>query len=274
MKSYDIIFCVLTYKNHIDLEEFINSLKDNKNLTFSYKIVVVNNYADTESLEKIKTIAISNKCDFIESENKGYGSGNNLGISFIKNKYDFKFLVVCNPDTIIKYFDINNLIGLNEKIIAPEVLCLNGKLQNPMNFSYMPICEKLLYIGYKKRMKILLYIGIIIIKINRYIERFLIKKKEKKDKYIHACHGSYIIFSKYSIEKLFPVFDENIFLFCEEGDLARKAKKYNIQIIFIKDIVILHKEDGSMNLSNNNLYEIQRESYIYYYKKWKNKIFK
>lgn len=101
MERYDIIFCVLTYKNSDDLLEFVRSLRENKKINFSYKIVVVNNYADDSSLEVIKDIAMKNNCVLIESENKGYSYGNNLGIDYVKSNFEFDYLVVCNPDTYI-----------------------------------------------------------------------------------------------------------------------------------------------------------------------------
>ncbi len=268
MKQFDIVFCVLTYKNSIDIIEFINGLKINTEVNFSYKIVVINNYADDESLIGIKEIALSCDCDFIESENKGYSHGNNLGIEFVKNNYKFEYLVVCNPDTIIKQIDYNSLKQYNECIIAPEITCLNNKKQNPMHFRYMPLSEKIVYFGFLTRNKYLLLFGIFLNKIDRQINRTALKLSKNNQRKIYTCHGSCIIFSKHALEKLYPVFDENIFLFCEESDLAKKARKNGIDIVYRNDILILHKEDGSMGLSRNNLYEIQRDSYLYYYKKW------
>lgn len=268
MEHYNIIFCVLTYKNHTDLEDFIFNLKDNNKVNFSYKIIVVNNYADNESLKIIKDIAIQNNCIFIENENTGYGHGNNKGIEFAKEEFSFDFLVVCNPDTVIKKFDFNSLKGLEKSIIAPEIICNNGKRQNPLAHNDMPKCQKLAYFAFKYRIKTLLYTAIITNKINRYVNNSLMNISKIKRKKVFECHGSYIIFSSYALEKLFPVFDNNIFLFCEESDLAKKAESYNVEIVFNKEIVIFHKEDGSMNLSNNNLNEIQRKSFIYFYEKW------
>ncbi|WP_282140958.1 glycosyltransferase family 2 protein [Cytobacillus oceanisediminis] len=265
MKKFNMIFCVLTYKNYTDVIDFINSIKSSDKINFSYKIIIVNNFADERSLEEIRKIAISNDCDFIENENKGYGHGNNVGITFARSNYEFDYIVVCNPDTEIKQFDFKSLKGQEKNIIGPDIICKNGKRQNPMYYKYMPISEKIVYSGFKNDNKILLFIGISLNKLNRYLNNLLTNLVKKRKEKIYACHGSYIIFSKYAINKLYPVFDENIFLFCEESILAIKAKKNNIEIILNKDIVIYHKEDGSMNLSNSNLSKIQKKSFLYYY---------
>ncbi|MGG3689497.1 glycosyltransferase family 2 protein [Caldifermentibacillus hisashii] len=267
MEKFDVIFCVVTYKNYNDLTEFIDSLNNN-NINFSYKIIVVNNFADEASLNSIKELCTSQNCDFIENENNGYSHGNNLGIEYAQLNYSFEYLIVCNPDTTIKQFDFNNLKGQEKKIIAPEIICLNGKRQNPMYYKYMPLSEKIVYLGYKNRKKHLLLLGLLFNKVTKFLHTFLFDKSKKNNKKIYACHGSYIIFSHYAIDRLFPVFDEGIFLFCEESDLAMKAKEKDIDIIFNKDIIVYHKEDGSMSLSSKNLNEIQRKSYLYYYEKW------
>lgn len=52
MRKFNVIFCVLIYKNHTGLIEFIDSLKENSKLNFSYKVIVVNSFADDASLKK------------------------------------------------------------------------------------------------------------------------------------------------------------------------------------------------------------------------------
>lgn len=137
-----------------------------------------------------------------------------------------------------------------------------------MYYKYMPISEKIVYIGLIKRIKAVLYFGILLNKLSRYKNNLISILLNRKQQQVYACHGSFIIFGKNAIEKLYPIFDDNIFLFCEESDLAKKASHNQVKIIFNKEIVIYHKEDGSMKLSNKNLNEILRESYIYYYRKW------
>lgn len=267
MRTYDIVFCVLTYKNHNDLEEFINSLRSCSKDYFSYKVVVVNNYADESSLDLLRSIAVINNCDFIENDNKGYGHGNNIGINFINDNYIYKHLVVCNPDTIIEKFNYKGLNNTQDIIIAPRITKLSGKKQNPMNYKFMKLGEAALYKGFKRDNKYIVFLGLLLVKVsNTLFEK--IKSRINFPYKIHACHGSFIIFGNKTVSRLLPVFDENIFLYCEEGDLARKCKKNGIDIYYYDEIHIIHKEDGSMNLSNINLNEMQKKSYVYYYEKW------
>jgi GT2 family glycosyltransferase len=270
MGSYNVIFCVLTYKNHQDLQEFIDSLRTGK-FNFSYRIVVVNNFADNKSLDLIKNIALSNNCDFIENDNLGYSHGNNLAIKYAKENYEYEYIIISNSDIIVKELDYNRLMKFDDAILAPEIICLNNKKQNPMYFRYMPVSEKIVYYGFILDSRLIQHFGILFNKIDRYLNRIFIKLIQKEDVPIYACHGSFIIFSKRALQKFSEVFDENIFLFCEESDLAQKARGLRIRIIYDKKIKIWHKEDGSMKLSKNNLYDIHKKSYLYYYKKWTHK---
>ena len=271
MEEIDIVFCVLTYKNYKDLEEFILSVRTIQSTDFTYKIVVVNSFADDTSLVKIREIALKYQCIFIESENKGYGYGNNKGIEFIIESYSFKYLIVSNPDTIIESIELRFLEGLNDKIIGPRISKLNGRRQNPMNYIYMPISEKILYYGFKKNLKLSIYLGILLIKLNNSIRRQLYSLFKRDRHLIHACHGSFIIFGKEAIKKLLPVFDDKIFLFGEEGDLAQKCRELDLLVVYEDRIRIKHKEDGSMKYSKLNINNLLRESYIYYYEKWHKK---
>lgn len=38
-------------------------------------------------------------------ENKGYSYGNNRGIEYCHNNYEYDYIIISNPDIIIKKFD-------------------------------------------------------------------------------------------------------------------------------------------------------------------------
>lgn len=266
-EKYEIIFCVLTYKNCQDLEDFLKSLNNNIKKQ-NYKVVVVNSFFDEITSIKIKKIALDLECDFLEVPNKGYGAGNNSGVNYVKNKYDYEFLIISNPDIEILNFNEETLkrYRKKEKIIAPQIINTRKKNQNPMNYKYSYISENLIYKGFIKNNKIFFYLGICLIKfIKLWGKVFNFKKQEYK---IYCPHGSFIIFTSKVIEKLGVIFDENIFLYGEEGDLAQKCKIKDIKIIYNPKIKVFHKEDGSANISNFDLDSIIKESQIYYYNKW------
>lgn len=265
MEHYKYIIIVLVYKNVDDLKECIDSIY--KKITFS-KIIVVNSYYDEQSKKAIQITAENGNCVFINVENKGYSFGNNRGIEYAREHYNYDYIIVSNPDITIKKFN-DKIIDRHPEfgIIAPKIIAASGKLQNPMNVVRSRVSEYLEYQGFKRNSKLLLTVGIGIGKIQRMIA--VMKHKKHNNPYIiYAAHGSFVILSRQTVETLYPVYDENVFLFAEEGILAYKAKEAKIRTGQFDTIVINHKEDGSMKLSNLSINDELKKANIYYYENY------
>lgn len=247
---YKHIFVVLVYRNTTDIIDFIDSVK---NKIRHCRIIVVNSYFDDESFNKIKLIVSENDCDFINVENKGFSYGNNVGIKYALDHYNFDYVTCSNPDVIINKFDDNILDSNPHLVYGPEITTLDGRKQNPMMLKKSNLIFNLIYKSYKKNKRILFFIAILLSKILRTIGR-LIKMFSNKTYYpVFQLHGCFLIFSKTFLENTGLPFDENMFLFGEEGVLALKAEKNNIPLIYTKSIDILHKEDGSMSLFSGSI---------------------
>lgn len=261
--TYKYVFVILVYKNTSDLENCLKTI--NKNVRQSHKSIVVNAYFDDYTKAASEKVANKYDCDFINIENKGYSYGNNKGIQLAKDHYHFEYIVVCNPDVEILEFDDRYLNESFEyDIIAPRITTLSGKRQNPMATKRNRITEYLEYWGFKTRIMPLVFGGILISKISRFFGIAVKKIKGQNIYPIHCVHGSFVIFSRKAISKLIPVYDEKIFLFAEEGILATRASTLDIKCCYYDFVKILHKEDGSMKLSDFSINEILRESNLYY----------
>ena len=266
MISYKYIFVVLVYKNTEDIQTFISSLE--KTMT-DYRIIVVNSYSDEKTASILKSISHERDCDFLQCENQGYGFGNNIGIKYAKEHYDFKYLIVSNPDIEILRFPQKLPEETETSVIGPYIQNLHHKPQNPYLIHDYRIRNSIMNRGFEKNSRFILNIGQLISRIDKVL--FLIGRMlfPKSVSPVFAVHGSFIIFPSSVINKLYPVFDERIFLFSEELDLAQRSKSEKIPICFVPVIRILHKEDGSMKYeSNSKLAEIERDSFVYVYNKW------
>ncbi len=263
-KHYNLIFCVVTYRNTQDIGDLIKSIE--KEIKCSYKIIIVNNFYDDATNEVFKNIAFVNDCVFIESENNGYGAGNNKAIEFAVENYTFDYLIVSNPDIIIQKLDFD-LLKSKDGIIASEIIARDGKAQNPMYVKNNKASQRLIYRGFKKRKKSLIYFGIFINKIQRNFYRFFFKLSKKTFLKTYCAHGSFVIFSNSAIRTLGKPYDENMFLFAEEDVLACKAQKAEILTWFTNKIKVLHKEDGSMKF-RSDINEQLAKSNIYMYEKY------
>ncbi len=262
MEFYRFIAIVLVYRNYLDLVECIESMQQSIS---SIRIVVVNAYYNDETKNRVQEICDRYHCVFINIENKGYGFGNNRGITFAMAHFNFEFIIIANPDTIVQAWDETVFHQGGEfDIIAPKIIAASGKLQNPMCVKRSAVSELLTYWGLKYNAKLVMYMGIGITKIIRMVG-VQSHNRANGDYSIYAAHGSFVILSRKTVEELYPVYDENMFLFAEEGVLAYKAQKSNLKTGQCNRIVIRHKEDGSMKLSDFPINNELRKSNLYYY---------
>lgn len=148
--SYDYVFVVLVYRNPDDLQMFIKNIESK---FVNYKIVVVNSHYNDITDNNVRVLAEKNNCDFINIENKGYGYGNNVGIEYVNNKYEYQYIIIANPDTVVKRVDIKLIKKIDYGIIAPDIRTKNGKIQNPYWVIENRFAEWLIYIGFKYKKK-------------------------------------------------------------------------------------------------------------------------
>lgn len=261
---YEYVFVVLLYRNMKDISELIESQEKLGNT--KVKTILVNAFFDSETSKLAKKIAEAHDCDFISIENKGYSYGNNVGISYAIDHYNFEYLIVANPDTIIQNFDCSVLMPPKmSAIYAPNIITYSGKKQNPNWVFKNEIIEKCQYLACKKDNVFLYYSAIGILKVQRIIFNAIDKVCKFKLHKIYCAHGCFVIFSKQAIFDLVPIYDEKMFLFYEEEYLARRAYLKKLPIYYTSDIQIKHKEDGSMKIANINQRKEAHKSIIYYY---------
>lgn len=259
--KYDFIFIVLVYRNTKDLEDFFISFK----LTNS-KVIVVNSFYDDESEKIFKQIAKNGNADFISVPNKGYGAGNNRGIEYALKNYDFKYIVISNADVNIININIDTLKNYPEGIYAPSIRTLKGKQQNPHMPFHCKIIDKQKYKFFLKNnwKAIILFSAL-----NRILRIFFLNIiRFFNSGKIYSAHGSFIVLPKNIVEKLVPLYDENVFLFTEEENLAMNARAQGIHTYYTPQIHIQHKEDGSTSTISDKQRDITRDSYLKFYQKW------
>lgn len=266
MKRFRYLFIVLVYKNIEVLEDFFRTFKLN-----NAHIIVVNSYYDEASLNKCHEVALNYSADFIPIENKGFGYGNNVGIEYALQHYKFDYLILSNSDIQIENISLLNILDPHKPVvIAPYIHLKTGKLQNPNIPWNNKFLIPTLHYAYKHNSKYLLLISHIYTRLSREIFR-LIPALLKKDAYkIFSCHGAFIIFSYEAIEKLNPVFNNDMFLYNEELYLAERCKLLNIPIYYYPNLKVLHLEGASSDAINSIGFKYNKQSFEVLYN-WKMK---
>lgn len=269
MKKRKYIFIVLVYKNSKDLIDFLASIKLSNQ---EYEVIIVNSFYDETTKQECELISKKYNCIFINIENNGYGYGNNQGIAYANEHFIYEYLIISNPDVIISKFDVNDIVNLSNGVIGPSIKTLNNKNQNPYWAINNKFAEYIIYRGYKKDKKVLIYLGIIINKVIRELFLFIFNLSKKEYKKVFALHGCFLVFPADIIKEIHFPFDDNMFLFAEEAYLAHLLNAEGISSYLTKKIKVIHKEDGSMNVSNINQKKEIKKSVVYYFEKYNNEI--
>lgn len=241
MKKVKYCFVILTYNGFDDFKNLYRSLSKIKE---TFAVILVDSFSNEYISDAGKSLAEKLNIDFISVPNRGYGSGNNVGIKFAREHYDFEYVIISNPDTIIEdmNYDIISKYGQNV-IIGPDIKNLNGKEQNPLYFKKYKIPFWILRHYIKKGSVYLLYIYLIFNKL--YSSYYHLRYRQRKSIRVYALHGSFMIIGNRALSALTPLYDERMFLYAEENHVAERAKSLNISLFLDKNLKITHKENGS-----------------------------
>ena len=256
----DIVFVILHYKTYNDTEDCVESIK-NKIDSTSYHIIIVDNFSNNGSLEKLKD-KYKNDNDITilcNTENLGFAKGLNTGIYYARKNYETKYIAVINNDVILISDDFIHRLDtkMNEynfslcgpMIITKDGSCTTNPIRNTIRSKdEVEKCIK----KYKKLYKLC---RIKLFNIYRIMKK---TKKVKKECYLsdqinYKLHGSFWVFSERFFDD-FKGLDEDTFLYGEEDILYLHLMKHNHITLYTPSIIIYHKEDAATNeaIPNNS----------------------
>lgn len=225
------------------LASVIKSLKETK---LTYEIIVVDNVSEDGTREMLKKKFPSVKT-ILNSENVGFGKGNNQGIRTAKGEY----VLLLNSDTVVLNNAIGKLVSYAKQhpnaFIGPKLLNPDRSPQSSCGpFFSLPVVFASLFLKGD-------FIG---------LTRWSPNRARKVDWVSGAC----ILAPK----KLFMqdlLFDENIFMYMEEIDLLMRARKKGYPTYFYPRSLIVHLgAASSTNKKKGPVLNIYR-GFVYLYKK-------
>ncbi len=251
----DIAILILNYNNYNLTIECVNNLIKIKS---QYQIVIVDNNSPNDSYKLLSDeFSCYENIAVIKSEyNGGYSYGNNYGIKYIDENFnDIKYLVIMNPDIIIK--DINvienivNIIKENSQVVMSTGLGFTNDILNQGSFGW----------------KIPTFIELV--KSNLSFTK-IFKKNTINIPRLEKKNGSYIIndvisgcFFAISLNYLKSIgyLDENVFLYFEENILASKIKMDKFKVAISVNDLFYHNHI----LKDKNLKKINEKKRDYKY---------
>jgi N-acetylglucosaminyl-diphospho-decaprenol L-rhamnosyltransferase len=241
------VICILYHSKHLIAALLIN-------LTEKFEerlgeVILINNSID-EDLEiynngKVKVIT--------PDRNLGYGGGLNLGVK----EAHFDLLLLINPDIIITHSSLE--ITSEDRIIAGG---FNEEF--PIGHYFPSIFRDTFRMSFRNIFPF-------------HFLDFLIDvphvKITKHKQYVDYFSGSLIITNKESYKQI-NGFDSKFFLFYEEIDLCRRAKKAGLEVYITKDISYLHSIHTSA--SKKDVLELkifsELDSFYNYHQKYQGRL--
>ena len=247
---------ILNYNDYKTTTEYISKIKDYKVLD---TIVIVDNNSSDNSYEKLKSLK-NEKISVIKTEeNKGYAYGNNFGIDYLNKHSKVDYIIISNPDIIVKEEDIKRLkkdLDTNEDIslISPLIHQL-GEIKRGWRLSTVKE-EILLNINYYHK------------KIEKDLEYDESKFTGNLTK-VDVVSGCFFMIRK-DILNLIGGFDESTFLYYEENIIASKLKNIDKKTFIDSNASVTHDLSISVDKSFNsiNKYKILKASQKYYVKNY------
>ena len=236
--------------NYNDAEQTIKFVKEILPYTSIDHIIVVDNHSTDDSFAILQRINDNERVFVIKTErNGGYGYGNNYGVRYAVAHFLTKYIAISNPDVHFEetaIIDCCNFLTCNKEYasVAPRMKNKQG--------NYMPCAWR-------------------IVPWYRYISHqlFLLGKKTRKidslSKYpgnglyddCDCVAGSLFVVNAELFSRV-GMFDENIFLYCEETCLGIKLKKANLKTAVLNKSCFIH--DHSVSISKSLRTEAKRKA--------------
>lgn len=243
---------ILNYNSSNDTKkclEFLNN-QDYKN----FNIIVVDN-ASSAADEQIKLQKICEKFKvklILNSNNKGFSAGNNVGLKEAVNS-GADWCLVINPDVEIKnssyVSDVMNCINSwpDVAMVGTNVILPNGTKQNPM--VEMSAVREIF--GWP---------------FNLFLTKLKLNKPlvvQSDTGYCEKLAGCCFFISKEFL-LLNNYFDENVFLYCEEPILAKSIALRGKKLLFISELTAYHQHYQTKKGSRSLNMQYFLKSRIYY----------
>ena len=182
----------------------------------NYEIIVVDNASTNGSPEEVERNFDSVKL-IRNKENLGYAEGNNVGIKYAIEK-GADYVLLLNDDVVVEPNILRELVEVAESdpeigIAGPRILCFEE-------------AERL----YQQYGRVNYYFNV------HHKNLYEISKPTKVD----VVYGTALFVKKEVIEKV-GFLDTNFFLYLEEADWCRRAKKAGYKIVHVPSARVYHK---------------------------------
>jgi len=248
-------FILLNYNNSDYTIPCIDSIKRIMNVP--HEIIVVDNGSTDDSLKRLSRISgitlVRNKT------NRGFTGGNNDGVKVARGKY----VVILNNDTVLEDERINEIPFILDSlgrydVIGGRLIGMDGRIQPSGGYEPYPLFLFLQFtvLCYKK-----IHLP--------WLREFYFSEWEDEDvQRVDWASGCFFAMRRDAFIEL-GGFDENIFIYLDEVDLHKRARKKGGKVYLYPQLVIKHY--GQISWGSNHHVGLRHNynSAVYYLGKYK-----
>lgn len=233
-----MIGCVVL--NYNDADTTLDLLKRIEPMEIIDQIVLVDNKSTDNSLERLKEQE-SNKVHVVCAEkNGGYGSGNNVGIEYLRKNYSCDYIIIANPDVIFDESVIKKMVNEFDEdtvIVAPLTLDSKKERQLPIAWKVPTVKDYFLFSS---------------IVLNKIFKPFQYPTQFFNTDIceVDCVQGCLFMLNNSLIED--KLYDENIFLFFEESCIGKQFKDKGYKTKLLMNVDYIHNHSVSINKAFNS----------------------
>lgn len=243
--------CVLL--NYNDVDTTIEAICNAEKIEKINNIIVVDNCSPDGDYQLLKAYANERVHVYKTDHNGGYGFGNNYGIAMAKEMAS-THVIIANPDVTFDAACVDELMFLFEKYKKCAVAAPCTLYRGKYCFSRLPSVKE------------------VIVESSSIHNKLFGRTTEYTGKIIDldyvVCDEVVGAMLAIDIEKLgLPIYDEKMFLYCEEWVLGVKAKKAGYQTIVSTKAEYFHSLSHSIDSEYHGLYKkrkLSNKSKLYY----------
>lgn len=234
MKSISLI--TLNYNSAKTIEKFVKSVQNFSNIDH---ILVVDNESTDNSLPLLKKLCNSKVQVISSGSNNGYGYGNNCGIDYVNKNFKSDYIIIANPDVVFHESTVDSLYQILDG--NPKLLMASTVMENSQRVKQKNTAWKVL-----PCFKFIINEGAIIhrlLKLDQYKNLFISKEKVKV---VDCLAGSFFMIKN---NKSFTknLYDESMFLYCEENYLGIKLKQMHYKAAILLNDYYVHSHGETIN---------------------------
>lgn len=251
-----IAIVILNYNSSGDCIKCVSYLK--KQVEIEVEIIIVDNCSCSEDLVIVEKLCKEEDCTLlINTENRGYSAGNNLGLRYVA-KSGYQYVLIANPDmefpqtnylaTMVKRMAADRRIA----IICSDIVGADGMHQNPMKLDGdWRNSWSWLWNIFKKSS----------IDTYDFIDNF------KESHFCYKVSGCCFL-CRISFLQMIGFLDEYPFLYCEEAILSRQVQRTGYKMFYDASLQAVHRHIRSVKGNPIARFKQWERSRIYFLKQY------